>query len=56
MPELPKEVAERLEIVLDIMRTIFHVGFLPLMLYLGWRHGPEKGAQPFTLTNFLWYY
>lgn len=56
MPEMDKETQERLEIVLDILKVAFHYGYIPFIIYLGWTHGPDRGAPAFSLTNFLWYY
>lgn len=47
---------ERLEMVFDLVKGTFHVGFMPLVLWLGWTLGPDNGAPPFCVTNFIWYY
>lgn len=39
---LSDELKERIVKFLDVSKTITHYGFIPLILYLGWRNSPEK--------------
>lgn len=56
MGVLSKEAEDRLQLAIDVFKGLFQYGYLPLVIYLGWTYGPEKGSPPFSVTNFLWYY
>ncbi|KAI8127598.1 mitochondrial import receptor subunit TOM7 homolog [Lucilia cuprina] len=47
-------VKERLEVVYEIAKTTFHWGFVPMVLYLGFKKGAEPGMPPLTLMSLLW--
>ncbi|XP_022228827.1 mitochondrial import receptor subunit TOM7 homolog [Drosophila obscura] len=53
MPELSQEAKERLMIVLNVVQKAIHWGFVPLVVYLGYRKGPEPGMPPLTLMNIF---
>ncbi|XP_055851507.1 mitochondrial import receptor subunit TOM7 homolog [Episyrphus balteatus] len=45
---------ERLESVFDVTKTVFHWGFIPMVLYLGFRKGAEPGMPPLSILSLLW--
>ncbi|XP_050086654.1 mitochondrial import receptor subunit TOM7 homolog [Anopheles aquasalis] len=51
---LSPDVKERLGVVFEVVKTSFHWGFIPTLLYLGFRKGAEPGMPPIALTNILW--
>lgn len=56
MPLLSKEAKDRLEIVIEVTKKLFHVGYIPFVIYCGWQLGPDAGCGPFHLTHLLWHY
>lgn len=53
---ISQEAADGLRKVLHYIKMSFHIGFLPLIIFLGWRHGPDRGNPPFSITNFFAFY
>ncbi|XP_037946137.1 mitochondrial import receptor subunit TOM7 homolog [Teleopsis dalmanni] len=51
---LSNDAKDRLEFIFNIIKTTFHYGFMPFVLYLGFRKGPEPGMPPLTLLSLLW--
>lgn len=45
---------ERLSIVLDVLKGIFHIGYIPFILYLGYRKGANPGMPELSLMSLLW--
>ncbi|XP_037904062.1 mitochondrial import receptor subunit TOM7 homolog [Hermetia illucens] len=52
--ELSPDAKERLGIVFEAVKTVFHWGFIPTVIYLGFRKGPEAGMPPLTIMSLLW--
>ncbi|XP_026844695.1 mitochondrial import receptor subunit TOM7 homolog [Drosophila persimilis] len=53
IPEISEDVKERLVIALAYVEKTIHWGFVPLVLYLGYRKGAEPGMPPITLMSML---
>ncbi|CAG9865139.1 unnamed protein product [Phyllotreta striolata] len=53
---VPDEVKATVQTVLDLCTTAFHYGYVPFVLWCGWKLGPDKGCEPFHLTHLLWHY
>jgi len=51
---LSKGTLQRFNTVVSIFKTSFHVGLIPLILYLGFNHGAEPGMPDLTLASLLW--
>ncbi|XP_018336064.1 mitochondrial import receptor subunit TOM7 homolog [Agrilus planipennis] len=51
---LSQGAAERLSIVIDIGKTIFHYGFIPTVLYMGFQKGADPGMPELSITNLFW--
>uniref|UniRef100_A0A182NWU2 Mitochondrial import receptor subunit TOM7 homolog n=1 Tax=Anopheles dirus TaxID=7168 RepID=A0A182NWU2_9DIPT len=47
-------VKERIGLVFEVVKTSFHWGFIPTLLYLGFRKGSEPGMPPLSVANLLW--
>ncbi|XP_030387541.1 mitochondrial import receptor subunit TOM7 homolog [Scaptodrosophila lebanonensis] len=47
-------VKERLGVVVSAVQTVFHWGFVPMVLYLGFSKGAEPGMPPLTILSLLW--
>ncbi|CAB3382446.1 Hypothetical predicted protein [Cloeon dipterum] len=45
---------QRLAKVSALARTVFHWGFIPTVLYLGFRKGADPGMPPLTIFSLLW--
>ncbi|XP_055644679.1 mitochondrial import receptor subunit TOM7 homolog [Toxorhynchites rutilus septentrionalis] len=45
---------ERLGVVFEVVKTTFHWGFVPAVLYLGFRKGSEAGMPPLSVMSLLW--
>lgn len=54
--ELTEEAKERLQIVISIATTTFNFGYIPFIIYLGWKLGPDSGCGRFHFTHFLFNY
>ncbi|XP_044741482.1 mitochondrial import receptor subunit TOM7 homolog [Chrysoperla carnea] len=54
MAEPADEVKNRFGIVVDAVKTAFHWGFIPGVIYLGFKMGPDPGMPPFSLSSLLW--
>ncbi|KAK7863954.1 hypothetical protein R5R35_012455 [Gryllus longicercus] len=54
MPCLGRRAQRDVEQVLSACRFVFAVGFMPLVLALGFSRGAEPGAPPLRLVNLLW--
>ncbi|XP_055380093.1 mitochondrial import receptor subunit TOM7 homolog [Condylostylus longicornis] len=52
--ELSSDAKERLGLVFEAAKTVFHWGFIPTVIYLGFQKGPEPGMPGFTLMSLLW--
>lgn len=49
---LSDESKERLAKMLDYSRTLAHYGFIPFILYLGWKASPTKPSLFNLLSPF----
>ncbi|XP_050301973.1 mitochondrial import receptor subunit TOM7 homolog [Anthonomus grandis grandis] len=47
-------VKQRLSIVIEMGKTVFHYGFIPTVLYLGFRQGADPGMPEISIANLLW--
>lgn len=50
---LSEQAKERLGLVFDVAKTIFHIGFMPAVLYLGKYNNLTKNSEISKLINFL---
>jgi len=48
------ETRKRIATVLSVARTAFHWGFVPTVLYLGFKKGAEAGTPELNLLSLLW--
>lgn len=44
----------KIEAVLYLTKTVFHWGFIPTVLLLGFRKGAEPGMPELTIMSLLW--
>ncbi|KAK8379305.1 hypothetical protein O3P69_019291 [Scylla paramamosain] len=51
--KLSPDAKQRLQTVLNIGKTVFHWGFLPLVLYLGFQQGSDPGSPEIALGNII---
>ncbi|KAH8356196.1 hypothetical protein KR200_006109 [Drosophila serrata] len=51
---LSEETKERLKVVLNAMETTVAWGFIPFVLFLGFRRGADPDMPPLTILNLLW--
>ncbi|KAH8235723.1 hypothetical protein KR032_006123 [Drosophila birchii] len=52
--ELSEETKERLRAVLSAMERTVAWGFIPLVLFLGFKRGADPDMPPLTILNLLW--
>ncbi|KAH1000389.1 mitochondrial import receptor subunit TOM7 homolog [Dendroctonus ponderosae] len=45
---------ERLSLVIELVKTVFHYGYIPAVVYLGFKQGAEPGMPEIALSNLLW--
>ena len=45
---------ERLNKLTNLCKTVFHWGFVPTILYLGFAKGAEPGMPELTLAHLFW--
>ncbi|XP_017767141.1 PREDICTED: mitochondrial import receptor subunit TOM7 homolog [Eufriesea mexicana] len=45
---------QKIAIVLDVSKTIFHWGFIPLIYFIGFRKGADPGMPQLSVVNLLW--
>ena len=48
------ETQQRMRRVIWLAQTVFHWGFIPTVLYLGFSKGSEPGMPELTLASLLW--
>jgi len=53
MAGLSKGSLERLNTLINLGKTAFHVAFVPTILYLGFKKGSNPGMPPLTLANLF---
>lgn len=49
---LSEQAKERLGLVFDVAKTIFHIGFMPAVLYLGNYNDNTKSCQNVEVNRF----
>lgn len=49
---LSDETKERINTLLDYSRTVAHYGFIPFILYLGWKASPTRPSLFNLLSPF----
>ncbi|CAN7996133.1 unnamed protein product [Ixodes pacificus] len=49
-PEMKQKVA----VVLTVTREVFHWGFIPAILYLGFKKGADPGMPEINVLSLLW--
>jgi len=54
MSGLSPATKERIQTVVDAGKTVFQYGYIPLILYLGFKKGAEQGMPPLTVFSLLW--
>ena len=45
---------QRLNVLVNLGKTAFHIGFVPTILYLGFKKGADPGMPPLTFASLLW--
>ncbi|XP_012220865.1 mitochondrial import receptor subunit TOM7 homolog [Linepithema humile] len=45
---------QRIAIVMDVTKFIFQWGFIPSVLFLGFKKGADPGMPELSLMNLLW--
>jgi len=51
---VPLPARKRLNSVIQIGKKVFHYGYIPAVLYLGFKKGAEKGAPELSILSLLW--
>nr|XP_022899743.1 mitochondrial import receptor subunit TOM7 homolog [Onthophagus taurus] len=51
---LSEGAKQRLSIVVNMGKTVFHYGFLPTVLYLGFKKGADPGMPEISFGNLFW--
>ncbi|XP_074658956.1 mitochondrial import receptor subunit TOM7 homolog [Tubulanus polymorphus] len=54
MVKLSTAMKKRISTVFSIGKTAFHWGFIPTVLYLGFKKGAEPGMPEITVLSLLW--
>ncbi|ERL88509.1 hypothetical protein D910_05895 [Dendroctonus ponderosae] len=44
---------ERLSLVIELVKTVFHYGYIPAVVYLGFKQGAEPGMPEIALSKLL---
>ncbi|KAH8287030.1 hypothetical protein KR054_000753 [Drosophila jambulina] len=52
--ELSEDTKERLRTVINALETTIFWGFIPLVLFLGFRRGADPEMPPLTILSLLW--
>ncbi|XP_051174744.1 mitochondrial import receptor subunit TOM7 homolog [Leptopilina boulardi] len=51
---LSPKAKQRVGAVLNVTKVVFHWGFMPAVLYLGFAKGADVGMPPLSVMNLLW--
>ncbi|XP_023245027.1 mitochondrial import receptor subunit TOM7 homolog [Copidosoma floridanum] len=51
---LTPRTKQKIAVVMSISKTVFHWGFIPAVLYLGFRKGADPGMPELSFMNLLW--
>jgi len=54
MKGLSPATKARITTVADVGKTVFQYGYIPLILYLGFKKGAEPGMPPLSVFSLLW--
>ncbi|VDI79802.1 mitochondrial import receptor subunit TOM7 homolog [Mytilus galloprovincialis] len=54
MADMSPEAKKRLSSVLKLVRVTFQYGFIPTVLYMGFKRGADEGMPPLELASILW--
>jgi len=54
MSRFSQDTKNKLTAVVDLGKTIFHIGFIPTVLYLGFKQGTDPGMPPISFMSLLW--
>lgn len=52
--DLSTKTKEKIAIVLDISKTVFHWGFIPAVIYIGFKKGADPGMPELRIVDILW--
>ncbi|RWS10086.1 mitochondrial import receptor subunit TOM7-like protein [Dinothrombium tinctorium] len=52
--KVKSETRQRLATVLSVCRFSFQYGFIPFVIWLGFRKGADPGMPPLTWQSLLW--
>uniref|UniRef100_G3MRJ7 Mitochondrial import receptor subunit TOM7 homolog n=1 Tax=Amblyomma maculatum TaxID=34609 RepID=G3MRJ7_AMBMU len=48
------ETKEKAALVLFVAKKVFHWGFIPTVLYMGFKKGSDPGMPELSLLSLLW--
>ncbi|NP_001155867.1 translocase of outer mitochondrial membrane 7 homolog isoform X1 [Nasonia vitripennis] len=51
---LSPQTKQKISVVLNVSKTVFHWGFIPAVLYLGFRRGADPGMPELSFMHLLW--
>jgi len=51
---IPLPARKRMNSVIQVGKKVFHWGYIPALLYLGFKKGAEKGMPELTVLSLLW--
>ncbi|KAH3716407.1 hypothetical protein DPMN_059129 [Dreissena polymorpha] len=54
MTKLTPETKQRISKLVGIAKTTFRYGFIPFVIYLGFKQGPDEGMPEMTVLSILW--
>ncbi|XP_078621984.1 mitochondrial import receptor subunit TOM7 homolog [Branchiostoma floridae x Branchiostoma japonicum] len=54
MVKMRPETKARVQTVVGIAKTIFHWGYVPFIIYLGFKKGADPGMPEPNLLSILW--
>ena len=49
-----RSLMSRLQSLVSMSKFVFQWGFLPFIIYLGFRQGPEPNGPPLSFASLLW--
>ncbi|GLG93549.1 hypothetical protein R5R35_003960 [Gryllus longicercus] len=54
MVQMSQGTKDRVSFVVGVSKFAFHWGFIPTVLYLGFKKGADAGMPELSLLNLLW--
>lgn len=51
---MKSDIRQRIMVVVNLAKEAFHWGFLPTVLYLGFKRGADPGMPAITPLSLLW--